>query len=170
MLKNDYLKVSILDIIRCFIKAKDNQEDPCVINVLSDLFVNAECSEVIISKNSPEGMCILKYYPTITSQNCITLESLSLAFCRLYFGKNNKELLKRIEKYYRQFYENLKYKEDNTILKQEIILDDEAFQLIKQFSNYDDYETSIVEKRKVIQLEKANLKPKQDLRGKAIID
>lgn len=168
MSKNDNLRVSILDIIRCCGKAKENNEDPLVIERLTNLFATMEKSEVELSKNSPEGRMFLKYYPIAVTQCCITLESLSLAFCRLYFGKNNKELLKRMEKYYRQFYDNLKHGEDNTSLKQEIILDEEAFQLIHQFSDYETYGASIVSKSIDKQLEKTKSMP--ELKGKAIVD
>ncbi len=167
MVEQEYIKVSVNDIIRVCMIAKNNKENSLLIQRLSNLFVNAEQSEVSILKESEEAKYLLKCNPALLLQNDITLESLSLAFTRLYFGKNNKELLKRIEKYYRQFIDNIKSNDDNTSLKQEIVLDTEAYTMIQQFSSYEGYEEHIVGK-KVKQKEK--IIPKQELKGKAIVE
>ena len=167
MVEQEYIKVSVNDIIRACMIAKNNKENALLIQRLSNLFVNAEHCEVPILKESEEAKYLLNCNPALILQSGITLESLSLTFTRLYFGKNNKELLKRIEKYYRQFLSNIKSNDDNTSLKQEIVLDTEAYSMIQQFSSYQSYEENIAGK-KVKQKEK--IIPKQELKGKAIVE
>ena len=166
-MEQKYIKVSVNDIIRACMIAKSNKENTILIQKLSNLFVNAEYSEVSILKESEEAKYMLSHNQSLLLQNDITLESLSLAFTRLYFGKNNKELLKRIEKYYRQFLDNIKNNNDNTNLKQEIVLDEEAFSVIQQFSGYQDYEEHILGKKAK---QKEKIIPKQELKGKAILE
>ena len=166
-MEQKYIKVSVNDIIRACMIAKSNKENTILIQKLSNLFVNAEYSEVSILKESEEARYMLNHNQSLLLQSDITLESLSLAFTRLYFGKNNKELLKRIEKYYRQFLDNIKNNNDNTNLKQEIVLDEEAFSVIQQFSGYQDYEEHILGKKAK---QKEKIIPKQELKGKAIVE
>ena len=168
-MSKDCLRVSLLDVIRCHGLAKGNNENPELVESLASLFVEATGTEICIQKNSEEARCFLKYNRVLEYQSNITLESISLAFCRLYFGKNNKELLKRIEKYYREFCENIKHGDINTDLKQQIIMDEEAFQLIQQFSNFDDYEKEMSSKiSKIKDFEKTKSKP--EIKGKAIVE
>ena len=116
MIEQKYIKVSIKDIIHACMMAKNSKEDAFLVQKLSNLFLNAKYSEISISEESEEAKYMLNHNQALSLQNDITLESLSLAFTRLYFGKNNKELLKRIEKYYRQFLDNIKNNDDNILL------------------------------------------------------
>lgn len=166
-METEYIKISILEIIRCSSLAHQNGEGKEIIDKLKKLFVNSKSLEVKIPIDSEEAKIILKYNSNILLQNYITLESLSLAFNRLYFGKNNKELLKKIEKYYRKYSENITHNDDNTELKQEIILDKEAFDFIKQYSNYNEYEIDLTGKNSKI---KKLINNNQDLKGKAIVE
>ena len=166
-METEYIKISILEIIRCSSLAHQNGEGNEIIDKLKKLFVNSKSLEVKIPIDSEEAKIILKYNSNILLQNYITLESLSLAFNRLYFGKNNKELLKKIEKYYRKYSENITHNDDNTELKQEIILDKEAFDFIKQYSNYNEYEIDLTGKNSKI---KKLINNNQDLKGKAIVE
>ena len=168
MSKKQYLRISLLDVIRCYGEAKNNNENQEVVNKLADLFVSSDSTEVSILEDSEEAKCLLKYNKVIMYQNYITLESLAIAFNRLYFGKNNKDLLDKIKKYYQQFYELVKRDEDRSSLKQEIILDKEVFEYIRQFLTYEDYEKQIVGKNLK---DKINIKEKNsEIRGKAIIN
>lgn len=171
MSKEGYIKVSLLDVIRAYGLAKNNNEDSKIVDKLGHIFTTVENSEIELSVNSPEAKCILKYCKTAELKSYITLESLGLALNKLYIGKSNKELLKKIEKYYRTFLDNISRDEDNTKLKQEIIADSEAFELIKQNSTYASYEKEIIgkkAKRKVL----TNNKQEQTsiLKGKAILE
>lgn len=171
MIKEGYIKVSLLDVIRTYDLAKNNDEDSKVLDKLINLFVNAEDIEIELFANCIEAKCILKYNKGAELKSYITFESLGLALNKLYIGKNNKELLKRIEKYYRNFLDNITKNEDNDELKKEIIADSEAFAVIKQNLSYTSYEQEITgkkAKRKVL----VNNSQEQAiaLRGKAILD
>lgn len=166
-MEKQFIKVSILDAIRCSSIARQHGENQESINKLNSLFIDAVSLEVKISKDSEEAKLFIKYGDNILLQNYITLESLSLAFNRLYFGKNNKELLKRVEKYYRQYSENIMHDDDNTVLKQEIISDKDAFDFISQYSDYNEYELYLMGKNNKT---KKLVNPKQDIKGKPIVD
>lgn len=172
MSKEEYIKVSLLDVIRACGLAKNNNDDPKVVQRLVDIFTDVKNVDVVeLSLDSPEAKCILKHCKTAELKSYITLESLGLALNKLQIGKNNKELLKRIEKYYRIFLDNITKDEDNTQLKQEIIVDEEAFELIKQHSTYAAYEKEITgkkTKRKILISNQHELA--STLRGKAILD
>lgn len=165
-MENEYVQVPILEIIRCSGIAKQNNESQNLINKLTDIFANAESMEVKIPIQSEEAKLILKYNNRLLLQNYITLESLSLAFNRLYFGKSNKELQKRVEKYYHKYLENITHNEDNTELKQEIILDEEAYNFIRKYSNYKEYELELIGKNSKIK----KLVSKQEIKGKPIVE
>ena len=165
-MENKFIKISILEVIRCSGIAKQNNEDQKIIDKLNDLFVTAESLEVKLPYESEEAKLLLKYNNRLLLQNYITLESLSLAFNRLYFGKSNKELLKRIEKYYRKYSENITHNDDNTELKQQIILDEEAYNFIKQYSNYNEYELELNGKNSKIK----KLVSNQEIKGKPIVE
>ncbi len=55
MVEQEYIKVSVNDIIRVCMIAKNNKENALLIQRLSNLFVNAEQSEVSILKESEEA-------------------------------------------------------------------------------------------------------------------
>lgn len=166
-MKNKFFKVSIIELFRCSEEAFKNNEDKAVIDELNKLFINSKSLEAKIPIDSNIAQVITKYNKNITLQNYITLESLSIAFNRLYFGKSNKELLKRIEKYYRKFLENILHDEDNTELKKQIIQDEESFNFIKKYSSYDEYELGLIGKNYKT---KILINQNQELKGKAIME
>ena len=147
MSKDAYIRVSIVDIIRASLKAKNQQEDEQIVEKLEQLFVSAEATEIELPMESDEANCILKYNSSLSVQKYITMESLSLAFVRLYMGKHNKVLLKGVESYLKTYDENVKKDEDNSTLRNQIMNDIEAFEYIKQFSSYGSYEDSITGKK-----------------------
>ena len=102
-MENEYIKISILEALRYSSLAHQNGESQEIIDRLHSLFINSRTLEIKIPIDSEEAKLILKYNNNVLLQNYITLESLSLAFNRLYFGKNNKELLNNIERYYRKY-------------------------------------------------------------------
>lgn len=164
---NEYIKISILEALRYSSLAHQNGESQEIIDRLHILFINSKTLEIKIPIDSEEAKLILKYNNNVLLQNYITLESLSLAFNRLYFGKNNKELLKKIERYYRKYSENISHNDDNTELKREIILDKEAFNFIKQYSNYSEYEIALAGKN--VKTKKL-INKNQELKGKSIVE
>jgi len=165
-MESKYIKISIIEIIRCSGIAKENNEKQELIDKLNNLFINSDSIEIKLPIQSEEAKLILKYNDNLLLQNYITLESLSIAFNRLYFGKSNKELLKRIEKYYRKYSENITHDEDSTELKKEIISDTEAYNFIRQYSNYDEYELELIGKNSKTK----KLMPNQEIKGKAIFE
>ncbi len=166
-MENEYIKISILESLRYSSLAHQNGESQEIIDRLHSLFINSRTLEIKIPIDSEEAKLILKYNNNVLLQNYITLESLSLAFNRLYFGKNNKELLKKIERYYRKYSENISHNDDNTELKREIILDKEAFDFIKQYSNYSEYEIALAGKN--VKTKKL-INKNQELKGKSIVE
>ena len=65
MSTEEYIKVSLLDVIRTSQLAKQNNEDPKLIEKLVELFVTAENElEFKLLVDSDEAKCILKYNKT----------------------------------------------------------------------------------------------------------
>lgn len=166
-MKNEFIKISIIEALRCSSLARQNGEDSSLINKLNKLFVDAESLEIKIPIDSEEAKIILRYNNNVLLKNYITLESLALAFNRLYFGKSNKELLKRVDKYYRMYSENISHNEDNTHLKEEIISDTEAFKFISQYSDYNEYEIELIGKNAKT---KKLTNQKVEIQGKPIVE
>lgn len=171
MSKDEYIKVSLLDVIRAYGLAKNSNDDPEVVQKLVDIFTDEKNIDTVeLSVDSLEARCILKHCKTVELKSYITLESLGLALNKLIIGKNNKELLKRIEKYYRTFLDNMTHEEDNTELKQEIIVDNEAFSLIRQHSTYADYVKEITGKKAKRKVLTNKQEPASVLQGKPILE
>lgn len=170
MQRGEYIKVSLLDVFRTSELARKDEKYSKIIDKLVNLFIEAEATEVDLPVDSEEARCILKYNKKIQSKSCITLESLGLAFNRLYFGKNDKELLKRIEKYYRTYMENIEKEADNTDLKQSIIADEKAFKLISDCSSYRTYEREITGRHSKVMVLKNQVETLPNLKGKSILE
>ena len=167
-MQDEYIKISLLELIRCISLSAGKKE--VITDKLITLFSNAKTAEIILPIDSEEAKYILKYNQRIDIYNYVTIESLSSAFTRLYFGKNNKELLKRMEQYYREYCENIKSDVDNKYLKEIIINDKEAFDTIKKFSTYKEYEIGLVGKNIKMKKLVNKTKKNQGIQGKPIID
>ena len=164
-----YITVSLLDVIQVAGLAHQNKEDEQVSSKLTAMFAEADGPEIKISMNSEEAKCILKYKKEVPLKSYITLESLSIAFIRLHFGKNDKELLKRVEKYYRKYEEIIKKEDDITELKEEIIADNEVFNLLSKYSTYTSYEQKLTGSSAKIKV-KEKIEPNGTIQGKPIVE
>jgi len=142
----DYIEIDIEDIIKYAKKASlENRRD--ISSKLMKHFINAGSADVKVSKNTDEALYIMQNDKKYDEANYINLETLSLAFSRLSLDKNNKELLNRIKKYLFDFRNNIKEGKSNIMLKNMIINDIEAFNYIKEFNNFTEYENTIAFKK-----------------------
>ena len=164
----DYIEVNMEDIIKYARKASLEDKDE-ISAKLTQYFAKVESADVKIKKNTAEAKYIMEKDKKYAEANYINMETLSLAFSRLYLDKNNKELLNRIRKYLYDFRQNIKSGESNTMLKNLIIEDTEAFNYIKEFRNFIEYEETIAFKstpkmeKKVVEVDEPHIK------GKSII-
>lgn len=172
MTKEGYIRISLLDVIRVSRLAKQNNDEQKLIDNLIKLFINIEDElEITIKADCAEAKLILKYNKSVELKSYITLESVGLAYNKLLISKSNKELLKRIEKYFRLLLDCILNGDDNTEIKQEIISDEEAFELIKQHSTYLQYEKEIFgAKAKKMILINNQQEQNSAIKGKAILD
>lgn len=164
----DYIEVDIEDIIKYAKKASlEDRKD--ISTKLMQYFIKAGSADVKVAKNTDEAQYIMQNDKKYDEANYINLETLSLAFSRLSLDKNNKELLNRIKKYLFDFRNNIKEGESNIMLRNIIIGDSEAFNYIKEFSNFIEYENAIAFK-KTKKAEKQIVKVDEPhIKGKSII-
>lgn len=164
----DYIEVNMEDIIKYARKASLEDKDE-ISAKLTQYFAKVESADVKINKDTDEARYIMQNDKKYNEVNYINMETLSLAFSRLYLDKNNKELLNRIKKYLYDFRDNIKSGESNIMLKNLIIEDTEAFNYIKEFSSFIQYEEAIAFK-KPAKVEKTVTEVKEHhIKGKSII-
>lgn len=166
----DYIEVNIEDIIKYARKASLEKRND-ISAKLTQYFAKVESTDIKISKDTDEARYIMENDKKYDDANYINMETLSLAFSRLYLDKNNKELLNRIKKYLYDLRQNIKTGESNTRLKNMIMEDIEAFNYIKEFRNFTEYEEAIAFK-KIGKGEKPTLvveDSEHHIKGKSII-
>lgn len=142
----DYIEVNMEDIIKYARKASLEDKDE-ISAKLTQYFAKVESADVKINKDTDEARYIMQNDKKYNEVNYINMETLSLAFSRLYLDKNNKELLNRIKKYLYDFRQNIKSGESNAMLKDLIVEDTEVFNYIKEFRNFTEYENAIAFKK-----------------------